>query len=190
MNVNIRLADNEDIPAICRIISQLTPGLPHDYLDAVDKFDYAIKHNADYYLWVATIDLNPRPRTGAFTYMATYKPNVQVVGTAMMHLQHKLSYNCGTAAHLEDVVVDQKYRGQGIGELLVKTAIKTAKAFDCYKLMLTCFEKTVPYYRQFGFNRHDVGMKLVLKEEYPNAPLFQEEPIKEGLVLRHSLGEI
>ena len=168
MNVIIRQAEDEDIPSICRIISQLTPGLPHDYRDAVLKFRDYIKHNRDYWLWVATADLNAAPKTGQFTYMANYKPNVQVVGTAMMHFQHKLSYNCGTAAHLEDVVVDQRFRGCGIGELLVEKAIETAKAFECYKIMLTCFAKTVPYYLKFGFKQHDIGMKLVLKEEYPN----------------------
>jgi glucosamine-phosphate N-acetyltransferase len=87
-----------------------------------------------------------------------------------MHLQHKLSYNCGTAAHLEDVVVDESHRGQGIGEGLVQEAIDTARRHGCYKLMLTCYEKTIPYYERFGFQRHDFGMRLPLKELYIPIP--------------------
>ena len=90
----------------------------------------------------------------------------QIAGTAMMHLQHKLSYRCGTAAHLEDVVVDAAARGRGVGETLVETAIAAAREHGCYKIMLTCYEKTVPYYERFGFIQHDIGMRMTLKEEY------------------------
>jgi GNAT superfamily N-acetyltransferase len=150
-SVVVREAAEADIPDICRIINQLTPGKAHDYKGAKAKFTNRIKPSPDYYLWVATIgDKNPK-----------------VVGTAMMHLQHKLSYHCGTAAHLEDVVVDGPYRGKGIGEKLVQVAIDTAKERRCYKLMLTCFPKTVPYYEKFQFTNHDIGMRLELMELYP-----------------------
>lgn len=147
----IERAKEKDIETICRIVSQMTPGLPHDYTAAIEKFQETIKDNPDYFLWVAR-------RDGI------------VVGTAMMHLQHKLSYNCGTAAHLEDVVVDKEHRGLGIGEALIQNAIQTAKKHNCYKLMLTCWEKTVKYYEKLGFQKHDIGMKLNLKEIYPQSP--------------------
>lgn len=142
----IRKATAADIPEVCRIVGQLSPmGFKHDYTGAVDKFQSHILPSPDYYLWVADLD-------------------GKVVGTAMMHLQHKLSYHCGTAAHLEDVVVDADCRGQGVGEQLLQTAIETAKAHDCYKLMLTCYAKTAVYYERFGFEQHDIGMRLELKE--------------------------
>jgi glucosamine-phosphate N-acetyltransferase len=143
----IRKATEADIPAVCRLVGQLSPmGFKHDYTDAVAKFRAHIAPSPDYYLWVAELD-------GV------------VVGTAMMHLQHKLSYHCGTAALLEDVVVDKDARGHGVGEQLVLQAIATARAHDCYKLMLTCYPKTTVYYERFGFHQHDIGMRLALKEK-------------------------
>lgn len=150
--MEIRLAISEDIPTICQIIQQLTPGKLHDYREAVQKFESHILPSPDYFLWVAVV-------------------NGKVIGTAMMHLQHKLSYHCGTAAHLEDVVIDQEYRGRGIGEALVRCAIETAKERKCYKLMLTCFEKTAVYYGRLGFEKHDIGMRIDLKEH-----LYEEIP--------------
>lgn len=151
MKINIRLATDRDIQKICEIVSQLTPGLPHDYRDAIVQFNKHIEINPDYFLWVAELD-------------------EKVVGTAMMHLQHKLSYHCGRAAHLEDVVVDKDHRGKGIGELLVNKAIETAKQYECYKILLTCFQKTTAYYEKFGFVQHDIGMRLTLVENlYPSS---------------------
>jgi N-acetylglutamate synthase-like GNAT family acetyltransferase len=143
----IRKATEADIPEVCRLVGQLSPlGFKHDYTGAVEKFRRYIQPSPDYFLWVADLD-------------------GKVVATAMMHLQHKLSYHCGTAAHLEDVVVDRACRGQGVGERFVRQVIETAKAHDCYKLMLTCYPKTAGYYERFGFRQHDIGMRLELKEK-------------------------
>ncbi len=143
----IRQAAEADIPEVCRIVGQLSPmGYRHDYTGAVEKFRSHINPSPDYFLWVAERD-------------------GRVVGTAMMHLQHKLSYHCGTAAHLEDVVVDRDCRGQGVGEQLVRHAVEAARAKGCYKIMLTCYPKTAGYYERLGFVQHDVGMRLELKEK-------------------------
>lgn len=147
--LTIRIATAEDIPEVCRLVAQMSPGKPHDYRHAVEKYVNHIKISPDYFLWVAV-------------------DGEKIVGTAMMHLQHKLSYHCGTAAHLEDVVIDKDYRGNGAGKALVQAAIKAAKDKDAYKVMLTCYEKTSHYYEKFGFKKHDIGMRLNLKEElYP-----------------------
>jgi len=38
MYIEIRKARSEDITAVCKIVNQLTPGQPHDYRNAVEKF--------------------------------------------------------------------------------------------------------------------------------------------------------
>ncbi len=144
----VRLATADDIPEVVRIVRQLTPDdTEPDYRDAVEKFQRDIASSGDYFLWVAELD-------------------GRIVGTAMMHLQHKLSYRCGTAAHVEDVVVDAKARGRGVGEKLIAAAIAAAREHGCYKIMLTCYDKTAAYYERLGFSRHDIGMRMSLKEEY------------------------
>jgi len=146
-DVLVRRAELGDVAVVAALVGQLSPlGYRHDYTDAERKFEERIAGSPDYFLWVAETE-------GA------------AVGTAMMHLQHKLSYRCGTAAHLEDLVVDAGRRGNGVGGLLVKTAILAARVQGCYKLMLTCFPRTAGYYERFGFQQHDVGMRLSLKPE-------------------------
>ena len=148
----VRLAKVEDIKQVCRLVQQMSPSTPHDYREAEAKFKYSIQQSPDCFLWVA----EGPPSFGV----------PSICGTAMMHLQHKLSYHCGTAAHLEDVVVDSECRGHGIGKLLVDHAIKTAQDMNCYKIMLTCWEKTVPYYLKLGFENHGFEMRMSLKQEF------------------------
>jgi glucosamine-phosphate N-acetyltransferase len=144
----IRPAQAADVSQICELVNLLSPKAGN-YQDADRAFEY-ISGNRDYALYVAVL-------------------GAKVVGTAMCHLQHKLSYNCGCAAHLEDVVVDPACRGRGVGRALVQAAIDFARTSGCYKIMLTCWETTgsVQYYESLGFVRHDVGMRMSLKEEYP-----------------------
>jgi len=153
----IRLAQEADIPFICQIVGQLSPtGFEHDYRDAREKFKNHIEKSPDYFLWVATVKQR---------VVGTAITSESIVGTAMMHLQHKLSYQCGTAAHLEDLVVDENWRGHGVGKLLLENAINTAEQYNCYKLMLTCWPKSIGYFMDFGFVQHDFGMRKDLKHD-------------------------
>jgi len=166
MTVNIRLATEEDIPAVCDLVGLLSPGKTHDYRNAVEKFVKHIRDNKDYMLWVATDSISG-----------------VVVGTVMMHLQHKLSYRCGMAAHVEDLIVHPDHRGEEIGQKLIHKAIKTAVQYDCYKIMVTCWTKSIPYFQKLGFAAHDTGMRMGLthdfyKEDFPNdaeAPYMSED---------------
>ena len=62
----------------------------------------------------------------------------------------------------EDVVVDDSKRRLGVGSSLIKGLIKIAKEKGCYKVILNCSDKNIPFYSKFGFLKIDNGMKLVL----------------------------
>lgn len=147
MEIKYQDAEEKHIRGVCDLVNLMSPAAG-DYRDAENRFVTLIKNNPSMRLWVAL-------------------DGEQVVGTAMLHYQYKLSYHCGIAAHLEDVVVDPEYRKNKIGEALVNIAVDAAKQLGCYKIMLTCYEKTIPYYERLGFKKHDFGMRLSLKEEYP-----------------------
>ena len=70
--------------------------------------------------------------------------------------------NGRTAGHIEDVVVSKQHRGRGIGELLIEDLVKTAKKEQCYKIILNCSDKNVPFYNKFGFSKVDNGMKMII----------------------------
>jgi GNAT superfamily N-acetyltransferase len=64
---------------------------------------------------------------------------------------------------LEDVYVDEKYRGQGIGSKLIQNIIETAKERNCYKLIATSRstrEQVHKLYKKFGFYNYGVEFRL------------------------------
>lgn len=51
---------------------------------------------------------------------------------------------------LEDVVVDDTYRGKQLGKLIVVTVTLLAEYLGCYKMTLNCKDKLIPFYRSIG----------------------------------------
>ena len=130
----IRKANFEDLDGILKLLEQLSQqeGLvPRGKLEEV--FDSILK-NDDYYLNVCGTDN-------------------KLSGTSMLFIQHNLSHCGRSIGHIENVVVDEDYRGQGISKLLEMDLLMVAKQRGCYKTVLNCKEKNVPVYASVGFNR-------------------------------------
>lgn len=84
----------------------------------------------------------------------TYQDGNKEIGWAYLYLLrndlHKEWFGL-----LEDVFVDPKYRGLGLGSNLILAAIAEAKKHKCYKLIATS-RNTKPelrkFYKRFGLN--------------------------------------
>ena len=66
---------------------------------------------------------------------------------------------------LEDVFVDEQYRGQGIGAQLVRAAVEEAKARGCYKLIATSRNsrpKVHELYERLGLQKYGAAFRMDL----------------------------
>lgn len=74
----------------------------------------------------------------------------------------------GKKAWIEDVVVNDTYRGQGIGEKLVQHAINFVKTKDVNLLMLTSHPSRIAankLYQKVGFNRRETNVYKMIIEK-------------------------
>jgi predicted N-acetyltransferase YhbS len=87
----------------------------------------------------------------------------KVVGSVVLFIAPNLSHNGLPWALVENVIVDQKYRRQGIGKLLMDYAIARAKEAGCYRIGLSS-DKTRreahQFYRALGFTASAHGFRL------------------------------
>ena len=75
-------------------------------------------------------------------------------------------YNSDPLCVIGDMMIDEQYRKQGIGELFLEEAKKMAKEFSVKKLMLNVFAKNqiaYGYFKQQGFE--DSMYRMTLKIE-------------------------
>lgn len=64
---------------------------------------------------------------------------------------------------LEDVFVEEKFRGQGIGKKLVEMVIEKARELGCYKLIATSrFERenVHKFYEKLGFQKYGYEFRI------------------------------
>jgi len=69
-------------------------------------------------------------------------------------------------ALLEDVFVDENFRGKGIGTELVKRAIEFARKLNCYKIIATSRfgrENIHEWYQKLGFKKFGFEFRMDLK---------------------------
>ncbi len=57
----------------------------------------------------------------------------------------------GTYAQIEELVIDEKLRGQGAGAALVNAALAAARAHGCREIGLYAREANRPFYQKLGF---------------------------------------
>jgi glucosamine-phosphate N-acetyltransferase len=82
-----------------------------------------------------------------FVYMKNNKP----VGMITLLIEQKLIHGGKYVAHIEDLVIDKKYSGQGIATNLLNNVIYIAKKNNCYKIILDCKRELIPFYEKVGF---------------------------------------
>ncbi len=66
---------------------------------------------------------------------------------------------------LEDLLVEESYRGSGFGKQLVQTAIEEAKKLGCYKLICTSRNtrsEVHGFYKKLGFEEYGKEFRMTL----------------------------
>ncbi|CAG9763666.1 unnamed protein product [Ceutorhynchus assimilis] len=75
----------------------------------------------------------------------------KIIGSATLVTELKFIHQCGNRARLEDVVVNNTYRGKQLGKLIVLTVTLLAKKLECYKMSLDCKDPLIPFYKSLGY---------------------------------------
>jgi GNAT superfamily N-acetyltransferase len=91
--------------------------------------------------------------------------NNKEIARARLYILHNDTRNLNYG-FLEDVLVDENLRGQGIGTELIKEIIKTAENNNCYKIVATSRNSRCPVhklYERLGFKNFGIEFKMYLE---------------------------
>ena len=89
----------------------------------------------------------------------------KIVGTNHVLIFKHLARALRPAAIVENMVVDSRSRGAGVGDRLMEAALEIARRRGCYKLSLTSNRKRPKahrFYEKFGMRRTHFGYTLYL----------------------------
>jgi len=80
-----------------------------------------------------------------------------IVGVASIHIIKKLTRILGI---IEDVAVNEKYRGKGVGKKIVERLILIGKQKNCDKIVLSSSEENSKFYEKIGFKKKELQMVI------------------------------
>ena len=86
--------------------------------------------------------------------------NGKIVGSTTLLIEQKFIHGGGFVGHIEDVVVNKEFQGHGIGMKLVLSLLGVAKEKKCYKTILNCEDKLLPFYEEIGFKQKSTEMRF------------------------------
>ncbi len=82
----------------------------------------------------------------------------KIVGSATLLIEPKFIHGCSKVGHIEDVVIDARYQGKGLGKVIVEKLKEICKEEGCYKVILDCSEKNRMFYEKCGFENKNLQM--------------------------------
>jgi glucosamine-phosphate N-acetyltransferase len=85
-----------------------------------------------------------------------------LVACCTLLIEQKFIRGGGKAGHIEDVVVDESCRGKNVGKWMMTHCTSVARARGCYKIILDCKRKNVPFYKKCGFEENECCMRAAL----------------------------
>lgn len=85
-----------------------------------------------------------------------------IVGTGSIIIEKKISRDFRNVGHIEDIVIDKKYRGKGYGKEIILYLVNYCKENNCYKIILNCEEKNKKFYEKSGFINKNLEMSYYI----------------------------
>ncbi|KAN0032058.1 hypothetical protein ACTFIV_005931 [Dictyostelium citrinum] len=86
----------------------------------------------------------------------------KIIACGSLFVEKKFIRNCGTCGHIEDIVVNNNYRGKNLGLRIIEQLKCIGSQAGCYKIILDCSEANVKFYEKCKFERKGVQMSIYL----------------------------
>ena len=145
--MQIRLAAEADLCAVLSLYAQLEVGgentaSPSKAAEIFRK----IESYPNYHIYIAEKD-------------------GEIWGTFSLAIMDNLAHFGARSGLIEDVVVDEKHRGKGIGKEMMRYAMDLCRQNDCYKACLSSNlkrEDAHGFYESLGFQKHGYSFQVLL----------------------------
>lgn len=86
--------------------------------------------------------------------------NYDIIATGTVFIESKIIHGGKSVAHIEDIIVHEKYRNKNIARNIIESLKIYAQDNGCYKIILNCNDFVKPVYEKCGFTQKGLQMSL------------------------------
>ena len=83
-----------------------------------------------------------------------------IIGLGTILIEHKIVHSFSKVGHIEDIVIDTSYSGNGYGKQLIQYLIDYAHQQGCYKVILDCSDDVKEFYKKCRFTQKNISMGI------------------------------
>ncbi|RUP48589.1 hypothetical protein BC936DRAFT_144349 [Jimgerdemannia flammicorona] len=136
-----------------KTLAVLTEVGNHSKADWMERFDYLKKHNHEYFT-IVIVD-----------------PQDRVVAAGTIFVERKFVHLNGLVGHIEDIAVDGNQQGKKFGLRIIQALKFIGAKTGCYKVILDCSQKNIPFYEKCGFTHKEYEMAWYVPKDAIKAKL-------------------
>lgn len=95
-------------------------------------------------------------------FLMIIKYEETIIGTGSILIEDKIIHDMGLVGHIEDIAIDENYRGLGLARTLMHKLIDIARLHKCYKIILDASDDVKIFYEKMGFKKNANTMRMNL----------------------------
>ena len=103
---------------------------------------------------------------GYFHIVLVIEFDNNIIGTGTLLIERKMAYGGCTMGHIENILIDETFRGKGYGEKLINELLDIAKKNNCYRVDLNCNSELEKFYAKNGFDKKHICMNIYFKDNF------------------------
>lgn len=92
--------------------------------------------------------------------------NGAVIGTGTLLIESKLTHGGCKMGHIENIIISEKHRNNGMGQKMLEHLIKMATSAGCYRIDLNCTSELEHFYNTCGFEKKHMCMNVYIKDNF------------------------
>jgi glucosamine-phosphate N-acetyltransferase len=93
-------------------------------------------------------------------YFLDNDDKINIIGSGTIIYEPKIIHGGKYVGHIEDIVVSEKHRNQGIARSILTELKKLAYIKDCYKVILDCSKENMRFYEKNDFLYKGIQMAV------------------------------
>ncbi|OCF31368.1 glucosamine-phosphate N-acetyltransferase [Kwoniella heveanensis CBS 569] len=93
-----------------------------------------------------------------FIVVIVEKATDKIVGSGSIIIERKLLRSAGLVGHIEDIAVSKSMQGRKLGLRIINALEEIGRTRGCYKIILDCSDKNIPFYEKCGFKHKEFQM--------------------------------
>ncbi|KAL9545352.1 hypothetical protein PS6_008267 [Mucor atramentarius] len=138
------------------------------YLDVLSVLTEVGDHTVD--TWNSQYKFMKKHNDTYFTITITDEQTNRIAATGTILIEHKFVHKNGLVGHIEDIAVDSSHQGKKLGLRVIEALKYIGEMTGCYKVILDCAVKNIPFYEKCGFTPKESQMAWYIPSSAPTQP--------------------